>query len=198
MSKVINIQHRVSVHHSDKFFVDTNVWFWFTYAASNEIQTTNSPIRYQLENYPKFIEKILDEGAKLYHSPLTLSELTNIIERTEYQTYLLSNDSNITRKEFRNETEQRKKVMIEVSNAWKQIVSMSETLEIKCDAELEKYALNALNSYYLDAYDAFYVKSMLDYKVTNIITDDGDFLGLDLALYTANNKILTTNKQSTC
>lgn len=191
MTRIINIRHRVDIHHSDRFFVDTNVWFWLTYAASNEIQTDNSPIRYQLERYPEFIEKILDEGASLYHSPLILSELTNIIERTEYQTYLLSNDNKINRKEFRSINNQRKKVMIEVSSAWNQVISMSESLEIKCDSELAKHALNTLNSHCLDAYDAFYVKSMSDYKITSIITDDGDFHGLSLSLYTANNRLVT-------
>ncbi|EHD2236921.1 PIN domain-containing protein, partial [Vibrio vulnificus] len=189
MSRIENIQRRVDLHHSDRFFVDTNVWFWLTYAASNEIQTKNSPVRYQLERYPEFIEKILDEGASLYHSPLALSELTNIIERTEYETYLLSSGDDITRKEFRNIEELREKVMIEVSNAWSQVTMMSETLEVKLDSALADHALQTLNDYCLDAYDAFYVKSMSDYQITNIVTDDRDFHGLGLVLYTANNSL---------
>ena len=58
MTTIVNIKNRVDLHHSDKFFIDTNVWFWLTYAASNEIQTQNAPARYQLEVYPEFIEKI--------------------------------------------------------------------------------------------------------------------------------------------
>lgn len=190
MTTIINIQRRVELHHSDRFFVDTNVWFWLTYAASNEIQTSNSPVRYQLERYPKFIEQILDEGASLYHSPLALSELANIIERTEYETYLLSNDHEITRKEFRSMEQHRKKVMLEVSNAWQQVTSMSETLELTLNAVLANIALKTLNECCLDAYDAFYVKSMIDYDINKIVTDDRDFNGLNLSLYTANNSLV--------
>ncbi len=190
MSRIYNIRSKVEVHHSDRFFVDTNVWFWFTYAASNEIQTNNSPIRYQLEKYPEFIEKVLDEGANLYHSPLALSELTNIIEKTEYETYKLAKGVELTRKEFRKIGEQRKKVILEVSNAWSQITSMSETLDVKLDAHLATNALTMLNQHCLDAYDAFYVKSMSDYQISKIVTDDGDFHSLEVDLYTANHGLI--------
>ncbi|WP_154180900.1 type II toxin-antitoxin system VapC family toxin [Vibrio furnissii] len=190
MANIINIQRQVVLHHTDRFFVDTNVWFWLTYAASNEIQTDNSPVRYQLERYPEFIEKILDEGASLYHSPLALSELANIIEKTEYETYLLSNDVEVTRKEFRNIEKQRQKVMLEVSNAWQQVTSMSQTLAVTLNAVLADHALQTLKTYCLDAYDAFYVKSMSDYGIINIVTDDRDFHGLDLNMYTANNALV--------
>ncbi|MBM4844807.1 PIN domain-containing protein [Vibrio parahaemolyticus] len=190
MANVHNIRNRVEFHHSDRFFIDTNVWFWFTYAASNEIQTPNSPGRYQLQRYPEFIEKILDEGASLYHSPLMLSELTNVIERTECEIYNYSNDTELTRKEFRLLTPQREKVIREVSNAWQQVTSMSTTLELTINAELANSALITLSDYSLDAYDAFYAKSMSDYGIENIVTDDADFSGLDLNLYTANNRLI--------
>ncbi|WP_181044558.1 type II toxin-antitoxin system VapC family toxin [Aliivibrio sifiae] len=188
-TRIVNIRHHTP-HHTDRFFIDTNVWFWLTYAASNEIQTQNAPIRYQLEAYPNFIEKILDEGANIYHSPLALSELANIIERTEYDIYLSNHSVHLTRKQFRKETEHRKKVMQEVSNAWQQITQMSETLDITLNKELSTKALTTLSEHQLDAYDAFYIESMSRYNVTNIVTDDSDFNGLDISLYTANNQLV--------
>ncbi|GGE84015.1 MULTISPECIES: PIN domain-containing protein [Gammaproteobacteria] len=190
MTRIVDIKNRVNLHHSDKFFIDTNVWFWLTYAASNEIQTQNAPVRYQLERYPEFIEKILDEGANIYHSPLALSELANIIERTEYDIYQLKNTEKISRKDFRRKKECRKKVMEQISDAWKQIVQMSSPLDITLNETLSSKTLSTLNQYCLDAYDAFYIESMSDYGVSNIVTDDCDFNGLDISLYTANNRLV--------
>ncbi|ROQ24335.1 type II toxin-antitoxin system VapC family toxin [Gallaecimonas pentaromativorans] len=192
MNRVFDIKRNIELHHSDRFFVDTNVWFWFTYAASNEINPVNYPVRYQIEKYPLFIEKILDKGAKLYHSPLVLSELTNIIEKTEYNSYKNSHRlHNLTRKDFRDIEEKRKKVMLEVSNSWAQITSMSEALELTINSDLADFALKTLNAHSLDAYDAFYIRSMSEYQISKIITDDRDFQSLDLELYTANNMLIS-------
>lgn len=186
----INNLRKATPHHSDKYFIDTNVWFWVTYAASNEIETPNAPLRYQLQEYPAFIEKILDEGACIYHSPLTLSELTNIVEKTEYDIYKEDTGEELTRKQFRMLPELRARVMGEVSNAWKQITQMSESLDINIDANISNKALDALNKHCLDAYDAFYIESMAVNQITKIVTDDSDFNGLDLSLYTANNRLV--------
>ncbi|CAK3063488.1 MULTISPECIES: type II toxin-antitoxin system VapC family toxin [Vibrio] len=190
MTRIVNIKNRVDLHHSDKFFIDTNVWFWLTYAASNEIQTQNAPARYQLEIYPEFIEKILDEGASIYHSPLALSELANIIERTEYDIFQSKQTEDISRKSFRKKTDHRKRVMEEVSNAWQQITQMSSPLDITLNSALSQNALITLNQHCLDAYDAFYIESMSSYEIVNILTDDSDFDGLDISLYTANNRLI--------
>jgi predicted nucleic acid-binding protein len=190
MTNLINIR-KCTPHHLDKYFIDSNVWFWFTYAASNEISGSHAPARYQVEDYPKFIEKILDNGASLYHSPLILSEIANVIERTEYEIYLLDNPTRrITRKEFRKKTDYRKKVMEEINLAWGTIVQMSECLDIKLDAALSSNALKTLNDSLLDPYDAFYIDSMSTYDVTGILTDDSDFNGLDISLYTANKRLI--------
>lgn len=189
MADIINIRKHTP-HRTDRFFVDTNVWFWLTYAASNEIQTQNAPARYQLESYPAFIEKILDEGACIYHSPLTLSEITNLIERTEYDIYSLQSRQSPTRKQFRGMKEQRKRVMTEVANAWNQIQHMSQCLDIQINSELSLRALDTLKNHCLDAYDAFYIESMSNYGVTKIVTDDSDFNGLEVSLCTANIKLI--------
>ena len=186
----INNLRKATPHHSDKYFIDTNVWFWVTYAASNEIETPNAPLRYQLLEYPAFIQKILDEGAGIYHSPLTLSELTNIVERTEYDIYKEDTGEELTRKQFRMLPEQRARVMDEVSNAWKQITQMSETLDVNIDLKMSNKALDVLSNHCLDAYDAFYIESMKVNQITKIVTDDSDFNGLDVSLYTANNRLV--------
>ena len=174
---------------TDKYFVDSNVWFWFTYAGSNEIQSDERS-RYQLKIYPDYIEKILDEGARLFHSPLTLSELTSVIEKTEYDVYCQRNpEQRISKKKFRAKPDCRKRVLSEVSTAWKTINQISECLDITLNSNIANEALAKLNDSMLDPYDAFFLHSMANYSVDSILTDDGDFVGSGVSVYTANNKV---------
>lgn len=186
MSKVLSIKD-VSPHHTDKFFVDTNVWFWLTYCASREINTANKPRRYQLERYPEFIEKALDVGAKLYHCPLVFSELANIIERTEYEIFKVDNpQTNLTRKKFRSVGDKRKKVIDEIKFAWSAVNSISTCLDIRLSEKIVPPSLECLANAPLDAYDAFYLQVMNSEGITSLITDDKDFLSTDIAfVYTA-------------
>lgn len=169
--------------HTDKFFVDSNVWFWITYCASKEINTGNKPKRYQLENYPVFIEKILDIGAKLFHCPLVFSELANVIERTEYEIYNDNNRSDrVSRKRYRAIESERAKVINEIRMAWTTVNSMSTCLDLNLNEDTVPPALARLESAPLDAYDAFYLQVMSSEGITKLISDDRDFNmpGLDL------------------
>jgi len=169
--------------HTDKFFVDTNVWFWVTYCASKEINTDSKPKRYQLQNYPAFIEKVLDVGAKLFHCPLVFSELANVIERTEYDIFSDGNRSDrISRKKYRAIESEREKVINEIRMAWTTVNSMSTCLDVKLSKGTVVPALAYLQSAPLDAYDAFYLQVMSSEGITKLISDDGDFksTGVDL------------------
>jgi predicted nucleic acid-binding protein len=186
MSKPINISTSRPIH-TDKYFVDTNVWFWFTYCASREINTTNKPRRYQLEKYPEFIEKALDAGAKLFHCPLAFSELANVIERTEYDIFKTCESGNVlTRKRFRSMQDEREKVISEIKMAWTTVNSLSTCLDISLDKDIVTSALTCLESAPLDAYDALYLQVMSSAGITKLITDDQDFIksGVE-SVYTA-------------
>ncbi|WP_210437942.1 hypothetical protein, partial [Vibrio crassostreae] len=74
--------------------------------------------------------------------------------------------------------------------AWQQITQMSSPLDITLNSALSQNALITLNQHCLDAYDAFYIESMSSYEIVNILTDDSDFDGLDISLYTANNRLI--------
>jgi predicted nucleic acid-binding protein len=189
MANLINIRKHIP-DGRDRYFVDSNVWFWLTYAASNEISTPNAPLRYQTQSYPEYIEKVLDEGARLYHCPLTLSELSSIIERTELDIYRLKKSlPRITKKEFRNIAECRARVVKQISLAWSTISQMSECLNITLNEDLADGAIKVMGETLLDPYDAFYIDSMSIYDIKNIITDDSDFISTDISVFTANNRV---------
>ena len=87
---------------NELYFVDSNVWFWTTYVTSKHMALPQPPQEYQTSTYPAFLEKVLNEGAKLCHCPLTLAELANIIENTELDFYRKTiNNINFKKKEFR-------------------------------------------------------------------------------------------------
>ena len=177
-------------NHKDKYFVDTNVWFWFTYCASKEMAGVGAK-RYQVDKYPEFIEKVLDAGAKLYHCPLVYSELANVIEKAEYQIYLNENgDVDISRKKFRKISEQREKFLKELDHAWKTVQGISNCIDVKLNSALVGRADAILRESLLDPYDAFYFNIMNIAGIDRLITDDRDFMSVDIAnLYTANDSI---------
>ncbi len=178
--------------HTDRYFVDTNVWFWFTYCASKEIEISGAPQRYQLEKYPDFVEKVLGSGAKIYHCPLVYTELANIIERTEYEIYKASNSGVAkTRKEFRSDSECRKAVVEEIKMAWDTINSISNSLSFSLNNTIVNDVHSLFEESALDAYDAFYCYLMEKSDIKKIITDDADFNSVEgQELYTANRRIL--------
>ncbi len=172
---------------TDKIFVDTNVWFWFTYASSKELSNT----RYQTRVYPQFIEKVLDEGACLYHCPLILSELANIIERTECEIFNSTNNQEISRKQYRKIESERQKVMMEIKSAWSVICGVSTCLDLRMNKKFADDSFTILNNSTLDPYDAFYFKLMEQEQITQILTDDGDFSTTSIdTIFTANNGML--------
>src|ERR1022692_1361465 len=102
MVQITNLNN-YSPKKGERYFVDTNVWYWFTYVASKEMKVANAPLKYQMTDYSAFIEKALNNGAQLYHCALTLSELAATIENAELKLYHLTKptDHPITKKIYR-------------------------------------------------------------------------------------------------
>ncbi len=147
--------------------------------------------RYQIELYPKFVEKVLDEGASIFHTSLTFSELAHIIERTEHKIYSFNNQ--ITMKQFRNNETCRASVLKKITLAWKTIQQLSTHLDITLNQSFTNRSIEKMQQSPLDSYDAFYIQCMTDNGINNIITDDGDFVSANMSIFTANRKMLNTN-----
>lgn len=168
----------------DSFFVDTNVWFWFTYAASKSFDNIDAK-GYQETYYPEFIEKALNCGSKLHYSSLTLPEIAHAIERTELDIYNRYHpDATIGVKRFRKIPEERSVVIKEITTAWNTIKSMATEIPLSDGVNLSGSILSSLTQFTLDGYDAIYYVQMQENNLTNIITDDKDFKTIpDLKMY---------------
>ncbi|MDE4038333.1 MULTISPECIES: type II toxin-antitoxin system VapC family toxin [Acinetobacter calcoaceticus/baumannii complex] len=196
MSTVYNLRENVIPDKNDRYFLDTNVWFWFTYCATKQF-TTNEPHHYQLKFYPEFIEKILDVGAKIVTSPLVYTELANLIERTEYEEYLFKknlNKESFSRKQFRAISSARNEVLLHIKTAWETICQLAqECLELNLNLKTTQAAHDFMSGTMLDPYDAIFVHILNSHDIKMLISDDGDMVNSGIEqIFTANRKYLQT------
>lgn len=170
----------------DAFLVDTNVWYWTTYPNAT------SHIPNQISDYPGYLNNALGASAKIFHSGLTLAELSHIIEKTEREIYERNIGNSIKPKEFRhNLVGQRGRVVSEVQAAWAQVASLAEPLTVTIDSPTATAALNRLQTEKVDGYDLFILESMRNHGVVQVITDDGDFATVPgIQVFTANRNVI--------
>ena len=157
---------------SDIFFVDTNIWFWQTY--TNAAFTAK---RYQITDYPNYINKTRQNGATLTYSGLTLAELAHIIEKTEYKIYIQSH-AGLKIKEYRhNYPAERANVVTEVKSAWSQVKAIAIPVNLTVDDATTDAAINRFTTQAVDGYDLLMLEaiSKAGAGTVKIITDDMDY-----------------------
>lgn len=171
---------------TDTFFVDTNVWYWMTYANA-----ATAAFPGQLSDYPAFVNRALGGGSKICCSGLSLAELSHLIEKTEREIYEKS-VSLIRAKEYRhNLPGERARVASEVEAAWGQVKSLSSPLALTVDEKTTDDALDRFRMEKMDGYDLFILETMKNHGVVQIITDDGDFVTVaGIRVFTANRNVL--------
>lgn len=170
----------------DILFVDTNVWFWQTYApATTPIAVSPSRLR-KISVYLNYMSDALRVGATLCYSGLSLAELAHNIEKLEQQN---SPYSSVSLKEYRhNYPSERARVVAEVQASWGQInnIAVSESLLID-DLTIDR-ALQRFQTQLLDGYDVYILETMQRIQgITGVITDDGDYVTASgVAMFTFN------------
>jgi len=194
MAQVIDLNATKPIR-GEKYFVDTNVWFWTTYVASKDMSIPNAPEDYQVNDYSQFLERIISDGAELCHSVLTLSEIANIVEKKELEIYKRNENLDVfDKKSFRKITEQRNTVIEEVKMAWSVINSMSTCIPVNLDLDFAKSTISVIEEGVLDSYDSFFVQVMRNCNIDCLITDDDDFCSIDHQIViTANKKAIKFN-----
>jgi predicted nucleic acid-binding protein len=171
----------------ESYFIDTNVWYFCTYAASKDFfESSTQPKQYQMEYYPTFVESAIENEAQLYCSALTLVELSTLIERSQWELYKSFYDlPNCRLKEFRKIDKEREEVIEEIKIAWETIMSMSSQLTFNIDEDMADNFIKHIEKYEIDGYDALFYEMMDRLNISSVITDDKDFRQLDnLITYT--------------
>jgi len=157
----------------ETFVVDTNVWKWVAYT---KMSMSASP-RPQAISYPAFVQLARAKGATLFHCGLSLSELSNVVERDEFSQYaqvrnLATGDRE--RKTFRRDPWERGKVTAEINAAWQQVQALSSLITISVDGSTTAACLKHLTTCMIDAYDGFLVEAAVAAGAPQILTDDVD------------------------
>ncbi|MDX1992614.1 MAG: PIN domain-containing protein [bacterium] len=176
-------------HNSDKFLVDSNVWYWMTYTRSNLGSSSRAPRPYQTTTYPNYVKSALSVNAEIFKCGLSLSEIGNRIESNEHDIFRKSSSQDLTMKEFRhNHVTERANVVGEIELAWLQIEQYaSRSLEVFVTDVAIGNSLNLIKSTQLDVYDLLMADAMLQSGITSIITDDSDFVTVrGIKVFTAN------------
>jgi hypothetical protein len=177
---------------TDAFLVDTNVWFWITYARASSAPTP--PRATQLANYPGYVGKCLAARSRLYRCGLSLSELAHLIEKTEREIHGASSGAQLGTKEFRhNHPTERASVVAEVQSVWSQVKALaSAALDVTVDDATTDVALARFQSQLLDGYDLFIVEALSKAGFTQVLTDDGDFSSVPgIQVFTANTNVIS-------
>ncbi len=182
----------------DRFLVDTQVWYWLTYSRSQN--TTQPPQNYQVEQYPTYIRQSIAAKSNLLWSGLAITELITLIEKSEYD--IFCQEQKLAKKTFsmknyrHSEPEARSEQVIpEINAAWEIIQGIGNCLEAHVTQKFIIQSIANLNIQATDGYDTLMISSAKAIGVTQIITDDIDFITVPrIQVFTANPKALATAK----
>jgi len=171
---------------ADQFFVDTNAWEFLTYIPVSLSPITPKP--YQVRDYPNYIKHALKSRSRLYRCGLSFSELSSLIEFKRCANFLHKVPDKRELKYFRhNNPIERAEVVAEIQSRWLDITQFSEDLSLTIDDVLINRSLNLIGNVQVDMYDLFYVEAMALAGLTQIITDDADFVTIPgITVFTSN------------
>jgi hypothetical protein len=187
-AQVIDIR-RDMPRSTDRFLVDTNVWYWRAYPGAVAIQGSATPA--QMSTYSVYLRGSLAAGAIAYRTGLCLAELAHLIEQNERIAYAGAVTS-VTAKEYRhNLPSERSRVVNVVQQAWTDIKLCSQPLTLLMDDAASEAALARFGTQPVDGYDLFLLEAMSTAGITQVLTDDGDFCTVPgIEVFTANPRVL--------
>jgi len=177
---------------TDRFYVDTNAWFWTVY--SNVQFSPLPPSHNQTQEYPAYLKRVLNMGGQLNWCGLSLSELAHLIEKTEFEIYHQTSSSLLNSKEYRhNLPNERARVVQEIQTAWQAVESMAVCMNApEINAASTTAALHDFAQLPVDGYDLFVIHALKAAGITQVISDDGDFCCVPgITLFTAHQSVIS-------
>ncbi len=175
---------------SDRFLIDTNAWYWLTYSRSED--TFRPAKTYQVRQYPRYINRALKEMSTLFWSGLSMTELTTLIERSEYEIFCQINQLEphlFTLKEYRHghPLERANQVIPRINVSWDFVKNIGQCLDSVIQQETVTQTIEDLKNQEVDGYDGLMVHAAKTGNISQIITDDIDFITVPgITVFTAN------------
>lgn len=182
---IVNINNFSSINNSRKYFLDTNVLYWYVYPRYG---LTKRSVKYQAKPYYDFVDKLVADGNPLFTSFYNISELLNVIEKNEFDIFSAANPNcHYTLKDYRKDPVERGKLQALLSTTLNNAYAVCTILDFNFTcSQLENFA-QTLSAHRCDPFDYVILNNCIATNYTNIISDDNDFTtvsGIDL--YTAN------------
>jgi hypothetical protein len=179
---------------TDRFYVDTNVWFWVAYPNVQFGSGQSQALR--VSGYTNYLQAVLIAKGQLHWCGLSLAELAHLIEKAEFEAYQGSGSIPVfnNAKEYRHgHSVERARVTQTIETAWQSVEGLAQPLPgpTTVDKPAVDAALRAMVKVALDGYDLFALKTLHETKVLQVISDDGDFCIVPgITLYTTNKNVL--------
>jgi len=185
---IIDLRSFSSINNSKKFFLDTNVLYWYTYPRFSQ----PGQLRSDMQIYYDFIDGLTAAGNPLETSVYNLTELLNVIEKNEYDIYMkLHPEIPITRKDFRKMPSERKKVKAIMQTSLNNVKQICSVIDFTFTSNMVTNFVNDFINHRCDVFDYAILEHCKSTQRLNIISDDSDFSTMDkIILYTANEKVL--------
>ncbi len=183
---------------SDRFLIDTNAWYWLAYSRSKD--TLRPPKDYQIKQYPRYITAALNTTSTLFWSGLSMAEITTLIERSEHDIFCQENQldpNDFSLKEYRHgrSSERTNHVIPEIKTVWDIVESCGQCLESIIHQETVTQAIEDLKNQEVDGYDGLMVHAAKTANISQIITDDIDFITVPgITVFTANRNAISAAK----
>jgi predicted nucleic acid-binding protein len=180
---------------SDRFLIDTNAWYWLAYSRSQF--TSRPPNTSQIRQYPSYIQSAFSRKSALFWSGLSMAELTTLVERSEYDIFCQTNQLEpkyFSLKEYRHgrPSERANQVIPRINDAWNLIESFGECLESIIQKETITQAIADFKNQEVDGYDGLMVHAAKTANISQIITDDIDFITVPrITVFTANRNAIS-------
>ena len=177
---------------TDRFYVDTNAWFWTVYSRLHFLP--QFPEKKDKPEYPAYLKKVLNMGGQLNWCGLSLSELAHLIEKTEWEIYCQTTSASLKSKEYRhNLPAERTRVVQQIQAAWQGVESMAACVNTpEINAAATAAALQNFATLPVDGYDLFAIHALKAASITQVISDDGDFCSVPgITLFTANQTVIS-------
>lgn len=164
--------------------IDTNVLLWIFYDRSTSFKD------YQKEKYPNIFANTVNDN-KYVVNTVILSELFNLIEKTEYKLYRDDNKltEEYTLKKYRKNLEERKKLKQRIELIYQQIHNAIEIRDCNISTKSIDGYKNNMCSHLLDCNDYIVAEFCRENNISKILTDDSDYICLcdEFQIYSANN-----------
>lgn len=192
-SKVFDINTFVSFNNNRKFFLDTNVLYWYVYPRYGMNQKS---IQNRAQPYYNFVDKLVSDGNPIFTSVYNISELLNVIEKNEFDIFsALNPDFHYERKDYRKDPTERKKLAKLLNTTINNVNNTCNILDFNFTYDALNNFVKTFEGHHCDPFDFVIIKNCIQTGHTNIITDDRDFALMDgITLYTANEVALSLSK----